>query len=228
MKTLTETAAISKKSCEVLLPGLLPYQQAIVLQESYVQKVAGGEESEKFILLEHPHVITLGRGFHPSNLLFSVEWFSAKGISVVESGRGGDVTYHGPGQVVGYPILNLKEQPDLHLYLRRLEELMIRAVGDFGIQADRKKGMTGIWVGEEKLGAIGVRVVRWVSSHGFALNVNTDLDYFQYIIPCGIQNMGVTSMQKILKREIPLPEVQASLLHHFEIVFSRHLVNPLD
>lgn len=210
-----------KKTCEVLYPGVVLYPDAVVLQESYVRKVASGEEVEKFILLEHPHVITLGRGSHQENLLVSREFLAERGVAIEESGRGGDITYHGPGQVVGYPILNLKEKPDLHLYLRNLEELLIRTVADFGITAGRKKGMTGIWMDEDKIGAIGVRVARWVSSHGFALNVSPDLDYFHYIIPCGIRQHGVTSMQKILGREIPFEEVHASLLIHFEQIFQR-------
>jgi len=143
---------------------------------------------------------------------------------VEESGRGGDVTYHGPGQVVGYPILNLSAKPDLHLYLRNLEELMIRCVANFGIIADRKSGLTGIWVGDEKLGAIGVRVSRWITSHGFALNVQPDLKYFEYIVPCGIRQHGVTSMKKLLGSEIPLAEVHRSLAHHFEEIFQRKVI----
>jgi lipoate-protein ligase B len=228
MKTDMPDMVTSEVICEALFPGCVPYRDAEALQESYINDVASGKEMEKFILLEHPHVITLGRGFHPSNLLVSRKWLTERDVAVEESGRGGDVTYHGPGQVVGYPILNLRKHPDLHRYLRDLEELMIRSVADFGIVADRKKGMTGIWVGQEKLGAIGVRVVRWVTSHGFALNVNPDLNYFQYIIPCGIQQYGVTSMQKLLGQHISMSEVHSSLLHHFGQIFQRRMVSPLD
>lgn len=210
-------------ACELISLGEVRYRDAVALQEKSVEELAHGVGGEKFLLLEHPHVITLGRGFHPENLLFSVDWLTEHGIDVEESGRGGDVTYHGPGQIVGYPILNLSSRPDLHLYLRNLEELMIRCVADFGIQADRKKGLTGIWVGDEKLGAIGVRVSRWITSHGFALNVQPDLKYFEYIIPCGIRQHGVTSMQKILNREIPLTEVHNSLVNHFETIFEREV-----
>ncbi len=217
-------AASVTRTCGLLLPGIVPYKEAVILQESYVKHVAAGTETETFILLEHPHVITLGRGFHSENLLFSPGWLEANGVAVEESGRGGDVTYHGPGQVVGYPILSIADQPDLHRYLRNLEELMIRCVRDFGIEAARKPGMTGIWVQDEKLGAIGVRVVRWVTSHGFALNVNPDLKYFEYIVPCGIRQHGVTSMKKLLGREIPLPEVHAVLVRHFESIFQRKVV----
>ena len=210
-------------NCTLVTPGLVRYRDAVRLQDKFVDEVARGESGEKFLLLEHPHVITLGRGFHAENLLYSIEWLNNNGIDVEESGRGGDVTYHGPGQVVGYPILNLSAKPDLHLYLRNLEELMIRCVADFGISAGRKPGLTGIWVGDEKIGAIGVRVSRWITSHGFALNVQPDLKYFEYIVPCGIRQHGVTSMKKLLNREIPLPEIHRSLAHHFEQIFNRKL-----
>jgi len=210
--------------CGLLLPGIVPYKDAVVLQESYVKNIVAGRERETFILLEHPHVITFGRGFHPENLLVSPDWLEANGVAVEESGRGGDITYHGPGQVVGYPILNLSGQSDLHLYLRNLEELMIRCVRDFGIEAGRKPGMTGIWVQDEKLGAIGVRVARWVTSHGFALNVNPDLKYFDYIIPCGIRQHGVTSMKKLLDRDIPVDEIHTCLVRHFEAIFQRKVI----
>lgn len=207
----------------VARPGMVPYTTAIVLQESYAKAILDGTGPETLILLEHPHVITLGRGFHKENLLMSPELLAEHGVAVEETGRGGDVTYHGPGQVVGYPILNIANKPDLHLYLRNLEELMIRTVADFGIAADRKPGMTGIWVGDEKIGAIGVRVVRWITSHGFALNVNTDLKYFDYIVPCGIKQFGVTSLQKLLGHEILIQEVHESLIKNFEIIFNRRV-----
>lgn len=215
------TAEVS--SVLVVEPGLVPYTTALVLQESYAKAVMNGTGPETLILLEHPHVITLGRGFHKENLLMSPELLAERGIAVEETGRGGDVTYHGPGQVVGYPILNISNKPDLHLYLRNLEELMIRTVADFGIQADRKPGMTGIWVHDEKIGAIGVRVVRWITSHGFALNANTNLKYFDYIVPCGIKQYGVTSLQKLLGHEVPIQEVHDSLIKSFESIFNRRL-----
>lgn len=202
----------------------LGYEEAVVLQESYVEKIAAGKEAEKLILLQHPPVITLGRGFQKQNLLFTPEWLRERGIEVLESGRGGDVTYHGPGQVVGYPLLNIKDRPDLHQHLRLLEELMIRCAADFGVGASRKTGLTGAWVGDEKIGAIGVRVSRWITSHGFAFNVNTTLQHFEYIIPCGIREHGVTSLQKLLGHEIPLGDVHASLIKHFETIFDRSVV----
>jgi lipoyl(octanoyl) transferase len=215
-----------KTSCELIIRDLTSYADGVKLQERYAADVARGQGSEKFILLQHPHVITLGRGFHQENLLFTKEWLQEQGVAVEESGRGGDVTYHGPGQVVGYPILNISNQPDLHLYLRNLEQLMIDSLADFGVEAHREPGMTGAWVGSEKIGAIGVRVSRWVTSHGFALNVNTDLKYFEFIVPCGIRQHGVTSLSKILGRRIELPDVHASLIKHFERIFQRRIEDP--
>ena len=209
------------KVCELLVYESLGYREAVVLQESYVNQIAAGKEPEKLILLQHPPVITLGRGFHQQNLLFDSGWLREHGIAVEESGCGGDVTYHGPGQVVGYPLLDIKDQPDLHRHLRNLEELMIRCAADFGIDAGRKSGLTGAWVGDEKIGAIGVRVSKWITSHGFALNVNTDLSPFEYIVPCGIREHGVTSLQKILGKDVPIRDVHESLIRHFEQIFSR-------
>ena len=208
---------------EIITAGILAYKDAVALQESCAAGILDGTGNEKFILLEHPHVITLGRGFRKENLLFTKEWLEQNGIAVEESGRGGDVTYHGPGQVVGYPILDISNQPDLHLYLRNLEQLLIDCLADFGIEAHRRQGMTGAWVGEEKIGAIGVRVSRWITTHGFALNVNTDLKYFEFIVPCGIRTYGVTSLKKILGREIDLATVHGSLVNHFERIFQRKL-----
>lgn len=212
------------KPCDLMILGLTSYPAATEMQDNLVGKIAAGQTNEKLILLEHPHVITMGRGFHAENLLFTKDWLHQHGIAVEESGRGGDVTYHGPGQIVGYPLIDLSGKPDLHLYLRNLEELMIRALGDFGISAGRKAGMTGAWIGDDKVGAIGVRVSRWITSHGFALNVNSDLKYFEYIVPCGIRQHGVTSMQKLLGREVPIEDVQESLVSHFEQLFDRKMI----
>jgi lipoyl(octanoyl) transferase len=147
---------------------------------------------------------------------------AAKGVALFETGRGGDVTYHGPGQLVGYPILDLKpDRCDVHRYVRDLEEVLIGAAGDFGIGAGRVGGLTGIWVGDEKLAAIGVRISRWVTSHGFALNVSTDLSHFGLIVPCGILGKGVTSMERLLARPVPMDEVAEAVTRHFERVFAR-------
>ena len=209
---------------EIITAGTMSYKDAEALQESCATGLREGTGSEKFILLQHPHVITLGRGFHKENLLFTREWLEENGIAVEECGRGGDVTYHGPGQVVGYPVLDISIRPDLHLYLRNLEQLLIDCLADFKIEAHRRQGMTGAWVGDEKIGAIGVRVSRWVTTHGFALNVNTDLKYFEFIVPCGIKTYGVTSMQKILGRKVDITTVHESLINHFELIFQRKLI----
>ncbi len=155
-----------------------------------------------------------------SHILATAEALAARGISVYDTGRGGDVTYHGPGQVVGYPIINLKpDRCDVHRYVRDLEEVLIRTASDFGIAAERVPGLTGVWVGREKLAAIGVRISRWITSHGFALNVSTDLDYFGLIIPCGIADRGVTSLARLLGRQIPLADVENRLIARFAEVF---------
>jgi lipoyl(octanoyl) transferase len=167
-------------------------------------------------------VFTLGRNARQENVLFPADALRARGFEVFETGRGGDVTYHGPGQVVGYPILDLKpDRQDVHRYVRDLEEVMIRTCADFGVAAARIKGCTGCWVGDEKIGAIGVRLSRWVTSHGFAFNVSLDLAPFQLIVPCGIRGKGVTSLERLLGRAIDPDAVADRLAHAMLAVFSR-------
>jgi lipoyl(octanoyl) transferase len=176
------------------------------------------------LLLEHPSVITLGaKTRHDrSNVLETPEALAAKGIALFETGRGGDVTFHGPGQLVGYPILDLKpDRCDVHRYVRDLETVLIDSVAEFGVEAGRIGGLTGIWVGDEKLAAIGVRISRWVTSHGFALNVSTDLTPFGLIVPCGITDKGVTSIQRVLGRPVSMDEVAEALARHFKRIFAR-------
>ena len=176
------------------------------------------------LLLEHPSVITLGaKTRHDrSNVLETPEALAAKGIALFETGRGGDVTFHGPGQLVGYPILDLKpDRCDVHRYVRDLETVLIDSVAEFGVEAGRISGLTGIWVGDDKLAAIGVRISRWVTSHGFALNVSTDLTPFGLIVPCGITDKGVTSMQRVLGRPVSMDEVAEALARHFKRIFAR-------
>jgi lipoyl(octanoyl) transferase len=171
-------------------------------------------------------VITLGAKtrHNRSNVLETPDALAAKGVALFETGRGGDVTFHGPGQLVGYPILDLKpDRCDVHRYVRDLEEVLIRSVGEFGIEAARIDGLTGIWVDDEKLAAIGVRISRWVTSHGFALNVSTDLSQFGLIIPCGIADKGVTSMERLLGRPVPMDEVVETVVRHFQRVFRPQL-----
>jgi len=208
--------------------GLLDYQAGLDLQRELVEQRKRGEIDDQLLLLEHPDVITLGVRTRNdrSHILESEEALAERGVSVFETGRGGDVTYHGPGQLVGYPIIDLKpDRCDVHRYVRDLEEVLIRAVATFDITAGRVDGLTGIWVGppgrEAKLAAIGVRISRWVTSHGFALNVNTDLSRFGLIVPCGITDRGVTSMGHLLGGTVPMDEVANAVINAFSSVFSR-------
>jgi len=208
------------------LLGRVPYQEALALQEEMVRKRREGEIPDQLLLLEHPHVITLGSSSREENLLLTPEAMEAKGIDLFEVGRGGDVTYHGPGQLVGYPILDLNpDRRDLHRYLRDLEEVIIRLLSHFGIASGREDGLTGVWVPQGKLAAIGVRVSSgWITSHGFALNVDPEMDYFSSIIPCGIRDKTVASMAGVLGRPISLEEVIPELVRRFEEVFQRTVV----
>jgi lipoyl(octanoyl) transferase len=209
--------------------GVVPYGDALELQQQLVAERPAGRVPDTLLLLQHPHVLTLGvrKNAGGSHVLATPERLAALGVEVFETGRGGDVTYHGPGQIVGYPIVDLRpDRCDVHRYVRDLEEVMIRVAGEYGVEADRIKGLTGTWVRDEKLGAIGVRVSRWITSHGFAFNVNTDLTYFNLIVPCGIPDRGVTSLSKILGRPLPLAEVEATFIRQFCAVFGAELVPP--
>jgi lipoyl(octanoyl) transferase len=209
------------RTLEVRRLGRVPYADALALQNELVAARRAGTVSDTLLLLEHPHVITLGSGAHEENVLVSPEERAARGIELFETGRGGDVTYHGPGQLVGYPILDLKpDRQDLHRYLRNLEEMLIGVLGEFGLIGSRKEGLTGVWVGDRKLAAIGVRVSSgWITSHGFALNVSTDLGFFGAIVPCGIRDHGVGSISAELGREVTLAEAEAAVVRQMEAVF---------
>jgi lipoyl(octanoyl) transferase len=200
--------------------GRVPYARGLEIQQSLVAERQAGRVGDLLLLLEHDPVFTLGRNARRENVLFPAEALRERGFDVFETGRGGDVTYHGPGQVVGYPILDLApDRCDVHRYVRDLEEVMIRACADYGIEAGRVKGLTGTWVGRDKIGAIGVRIARWVTSHGFAFNVATDLSAFDLIVPCGIHGRGVTSLERLLGRLVPLDEIMDRLAAHFASVF---------
>jgi lipoyl(octanoyl) transferase len=202
----------------------MPYAESLELQRRLVEERKADRTGDVLLLVEHPHVLTLGvrTGGGRRHILVPDERLTSLGIDVFEAGRGGDVTYHGPGQLVGYPIIDLKpDRCDVHRYVRDLEDVLIRTVADFGIAAARVDGLTGVWAGDDKLAAIGVRISRWVTSHGFALNVTTDLDYFRLIVPCGIGDRGVTSMAKLLKRRVTLAEVEPRLVDQFSSVFGR-------
>ena len=203
---------------EVRRLGVVPYADALALQRSLVEERREGRVPDLLLLLQHPPVITLGvKGDGGrSNVVADSVRLSALGIGISETGRGGDVTYHGPGQIVGYPILDLRpDRCDVHRYVRDLEEVMIRVCADYDVPAGRIQGLTGAWVGNDKIGAIGVRVSRWITSHGFAFNVNTDLRHFDLIVPCGLVNRGVTSLQHAAGRNLPMSEVEDSLIRHF-------------
>ena len=210
------------RSLDVRRLGVVPYADALALQRSLVEERRAGRIGDTLLLLEHPEVLTVGvRGDGGrSHILASAEALAARGIEVHETGRGGDVTYHGPGQLVGYPIVDLKpDRCDVHRYVRDLEEVLIRVAADYGIEAGRVPGLTGVWVGREKLAAIGVRISRWITSHGFAFNATTRLDDFELIVPCGIGDRGVTSLERLLGRGVPLSEVGQLAAEHFAEVF---------
>jgi lipoyl(octanoyl) transferase len=200
--------------------GRVPYARGLELQAELVAERQAGRVPDQLLLLEHDPVFTLGRNARQENVLFPAEALRERGFDVFETGRGGDVTYHGPGQVVGYPILELPlERRDVHRYVRDLEEVMIRTCADHGLAARRVDGLTGAWLGDDKVGAIGVRIARWVTSHGFALNVGTDLSPFDLIVPCGIRGRGVTSIERALGRPVPLEAVMDRLTAHFTALF---------
>lgn len=205
--------------------GRTRYADAWALQRKLFDLRHFGMIGDVLVFTEHEHVYTLGKGADVDHLLASEEELSIGGTEVFRIDRGGDVTYHGPGQVVGYPILDLSQyKTDLHWYLRSLEEVIILALEEFDIEAGREEGMTGVWVKGEKIAAIGVKVSRWVTMHGFALNVNTDLERYSRIIPCGIFHKGVTSMAKILGKNVDLNDVHRCLANAFAVVFGRPVV----
>jgi len=207
--------------------GRVPYPDGLRLQEERVAAVQDQGAPEALFLLEHEPVLTLGRTAHRENIVASAETLERLGIGVYECGRGGDVTYHGPGQLVGYPIVNLApDRKDVWKYVRNLEEALIRTLAEYGVQASRFQKLTGVWVGQEKVAAIGVRISRWVTSHGFALNVDPDLSHFRTIVPCGIRNYGVTSLARLMETPPPLHEVGTRFAAHFADLFERDLVWP--
>ena len=200
--------------------GRVEYDQAWGIQRELVAARQGGHAPDTLLLLEHPPVITLGRSGETAHLLGSEAELERRGIALVATDRGGDITFHGPGQIVGYAIVDLAARGrDLHRYLRDLEGVLIRALAEFGIGAGRVDGLTGVWVGDSKVAAIGIRVSRWVTHHGFALNVDTDLSYFDLIVPCGIADKRVTSMEALLGCAVDRAEVEAALARGFEQVF---------
>ena len=200
--------------------GIVPYADALELQRKlHAQRVAGAIP-DTLLLLEHPPVITLGKAFHPEHLRYAREFYAQQGIELHPTDRGGDVTCHNPGQLVGYPIFDVAQHGrDLHKFLRDIEQAIIDALRAFGVEAHREAGYTGVWVGDAKIAAIGIKVTKWVSMHGFALNVNNDLRLFQTIVPCGIADRPVTSLQQVLGRAVPTEQVKYEIARAFERVF---------
>jgi lipoyl(octanoyl) transferase len=212
--------------CWVVDQGLIPYGPACELQRQLVEARKARSIPDVLLLSEHPHVITLGRNGTRDHLRVSDDLLTRKNVEFHSSDRGGDITYHGPGQIVGYPILDLTEhRRDIGWYVHALEEVMLRASANLGIATKRVEGQHGVWMespaGDEKLGAIGVHLSRWVTSHGFAYNVSTDLRYFDLIVPCGIADKRVTSLERALGRPIAMDEVRERLIAHFNSVFAR-------
>jgi len=203
------------RRCELRDLGRIRYAEALAIQKDLVEKRKLGRIPDQLLIVEHPHVITLGRNGHMTNLLAGPEAMERAGIEFYPTNRGGDITYHGPGQIVGYPVFDLREwKRDVVAYVRAIEQVIIDGLAEFGIAAGRIEGCTGVWVEGAKVAAIGVHISRWVTSHGFALNHRTDLSYFQYIVPCGITK-PVTSMSK-LGADAPRDQVVAALLRSFQ------------
>lgn len=213
------------RPCELRLLHVVTYENGMQVQQKLVEMRQREEIPDQLLLLEHPPVITLGRGGDEGNLLASPQRLAHEGVRFFETTRGGDITYHGPGQIVGYPIVHLGEgKRDVRKYVTNLEEVLIRTVAEYGITAERVDGKRGIWVGNDKIAAIGVRVARWVTSHGWALNVNTNLEHFRLITPCGLQGTGVTSIARQIGRAVDMNDVRAILARNFAEVFERELV----
>jgi lipoyl(octanoyl) transferase len=224
-ESATLTGPVERR-LEVRRLGLVPYAEALTQQRALVEERRAGQVGDLLLFVEHPHVLTLGvRGDGGrSHVLASADALAARGVEIFETGRGGDITYHGPGQIVGYPIIDLNpDRRDVHRYVRDLEDVLMRTAADYGVAATRVEGLTGVWVGREKLAAIGVRIARWITSHGFALNVTTDLDYFELIVPCGIADRGVTSLERLLGRTVDRREVEDRIAAHFAGVFGMSL-----
>ena len=209
---------MQKRQIKVRRLRRVSYEEGLRLQKELETEVIERRETDYLLLLEHPHTFTIGRRAKENGVLASTETLGKLGVSVFETNRGGKVTYHGPGQIVGYPIINLSpEREDIHKYVRDLEEVLIRALSDFGIQAKRIENLTGVHTSEGKIAAIGVHIKRWVTTHGFALNVNTDLSFFERIISC--EGEIVTSMERLLGRECDLTKVEDKIVEKFTEVF---------
>jgi lipoyl(octanoyl) transferase len=208
--------------------NIIDYQEAWELQKDILEMRVNEKINDVLFLLEHPHTYTLGKVADKRNLIGSQDYLVQNKISVFDIDRGGDITYHGPGQIVGYPIIDLKKwKQDTHKYLRSLEEVIIETCADYGLNGIRDPKYTGVWIGDKKIAAIGIKVSRWVTMHGFAFNVNTDLDFFSGIIPCGITDKGVTSLKNELSRPIDISEVKEKLANNFKVIFEYEKVSAI-
>lgn len=216
-------AIIRSRTVEVSRLGRVPYRDAWDLQRALALDIAAGRAPETLLLLEHPHTITIGRGGGHDHLCASPEEIERRGAVVVETDRGGDITYHGPGQVVGYPLLDLRRRTggDVHRYLRLLEEALIGVLAEYGLRGEREPAYTGVWCEGAKVAAIGVRISRGITMHGFALNVSPDLSYFDLIVPCGIPDRAVTSMERLLGRRVAMPGVVDAIERHFTMALDQ-------
>ena len=211
--------------CAVYRLGLIEYSEAYQLQTELVRRRLEGEISNTLLLLEHPPTITVGRFGKPENILVSRAQLEGEGISLVFTDRGGDVTYHGPGQLVGYPIIDLRSSGrNIRQYIYELEEVIIRTLRDFSLEAYRDASHPGVWINGEEIAAIGLGIRRWIAMHGFALNVSPSLEHFSLIKPCGFADRKATSISSILSREIPMEEVVESLITHFSVVFDAEMI----
>lgn len=215
------------RKCELRQLGRMGYRQAFDLQRHLVEQRKAGRIPDQFLLVEHPHVITLGRNGHMSNLLAGEQVLRRAGVEFEHTDRGGDITYHGPGQIVGYPIFDLREwKRDVVAFVRAIEQALIDALAAFGITAGRMEKCTGVWVDQAKIAAIGVHIGRWITSHGFALNHSTDLSFFQYIVPCGL-TLPVTSMEALGARA-RRPEVETAIVRSFARLFEFDIMEPVQ
>ena len=210
--------------CVVHHLGLIGYGEAYNLQKKLLFDRLDGKIADILLLLEHPPTITLGKSGKLKNVLSSQEELAEQGIALVSTDRGGDVTYHGPGQLVGYPVIDLRERgKDIHKYVHDLEEVLIRTLDSFSITAARDERHPGVWVGDREIGAIGISIKRWITMHGFALNVNPNMGHFSLINPCGFSDRKAASIAELLAKEVPLAEVEQRLIAHFADVFDAHI-----
>jgi len=215
-----------RKPCFILDLGRREYEPSLVLQKMVTERRKRNEIPDCVIFLEYPHVITLGRSGSIQHLLASKSVLEKHGVGFFLTDRGGDITYHGPGQFIAYPVMDLREwHRDVGRYLRSLEDCLVTTLADFGILARAIPGLTGIWVGDKKIASIGIRTSQWVTSHGLALNVSPDLSYFDFIVPCGLKSASVTSMLELLGREVDISEIKARFCVHFSSTFERELVS---